>query len=119
MQPSGHRQCRWLLPALGVLCVGALVALAVWRHANRLPAELYDPTAPDGVREAILRRLVRERPAEARPGLLLCVADLPEGKDLAWTVLSEAMDAEPDAAEPVLDAYRGRFPDEHWGPLLE
>jgi tetratricopeptide (TPR) repeat protein len=80
---------------------------------------LYDPTAPDGVREAILRRLVRERPAEARPGLLLRVADLPEGKDLAWTVLSEAMDAEPDAAEPVLDAYRGRFPDEHWGPLLE
>jgi hypothetical protein len=111
---------RTLLVLGGMTAVAGLI-FAVMRWGGYdgppLPRELTAKDVSDKERDEAVRRLVRETPTADRPRLIRRVARLSDGEALALQVLRAATDLDPDTAEPVLDAYRRRFPDSHWGPL--
>src|SRR5262245_54502829 len=102
---------------LGCAAVCTLAYLVIFRGIGGGPHGLSRQDGPD--QEESIKRLIREGPAERWPDLVRQVAKVPGGENLARTALHEAMDADPDAAGPVLAAYLEQFPDPHWGSLWE
>ncbi|WP_165246981.1 tetratricopeptide repeat protein [Paludisphaera soli] len=58
----------------------------------------------------VVRRVARECPPEKRPTLLRRVADLDGGEGLATELLLAVIESDPGHADPLLEAYRERFP---------
>jgi hypothetical protein len=103
---------------LGGMTAAAVVLFALMRHAGfgePLPRVLTDEAVSDDDREAAIRKLVQDTPPAERPKLIRRVARLPEGDELAHRVLEAAIEIDPQTANPVLDAYRKRYPDPQTG----
>src|SRR5262245_29075790 len=96
------------------MTAGAVVLFGVLRWAGygeELPRELTDESTSESDREAAVRRLVQETAPADRPKLIRRVARLPDGEELAHQILVAVIDLDPATADPVLEAYRKRYPD--------
>lgn len=105
---------------LGGLTAAAALVYGGMRWAgpdDPLPPSITDPRLPEPDRETAVVQLVRDTPAADRPRLIRRAARASGGQDLARMILVAAMDVEPGAADPVLDAFLDQYPDPYWGPL--
>src|SRR5262249_7859055 len=80
-------------------------------YGDALPHEFTDEEVSEDDRDAAVRTLVQDTPPADRSRLIRRVARLPNGDDLAHRIVTAAIDIDPETADPVLEAYRTRYPD--------
>jgi tetratricopeptide (TPR) repeat protein len=106
---SSRTSGKLVFPAVGLIAAAVafgIVAPEYWsgdgfnRIARAEPIEQVE----------VVRRVARECPPEKRPGLLRRVADLDGGEGLATEMLLAVIESDPEHVDPVLEAYRRRFP---------